>query len=349
MRLTDDIDKCSRSKFSGRNLVIHKIPATILSRCQHYNFRRISKAEIVARLRHVAEKDGLAIEDRSLMALARASEGSMRDGLSLLDQVIAFGGKTIRHQDLEALLGAVPQERVRAMVEAVIDQNSPKALQVIAGLLDQGHDVRAYCADLVEYVRNMLVAVVVPFGPELRGLIEASEEDLTQLVRDAERFTIEQLQELFRICTAAEDSLKASAHPRFVLEMAAVRATRLLGRRNDGVPQAAQSDSAAVDSRPSSHTPARSPDRSVPSGAAKEAGERVNRNVSKDGPTAGKAAPKASSVASPPGCTETSVDYSSPLRRERRHLTRADFACEPCGRRFCGITRGRGGQLGRVS
>lgn len=291
---------------------IHKIPATILSRCQHYNFRRISKAEIVARLRHVAEKDGLAIEDRSLMALARASEGSMRDGLSLLDQVIAFGGNTIRHQDLEALLGAVPQERVRAMVEAVIDQNSPKALQLIAGLLDQGHDVRAYCADLVEYVRNMLVAAVVPFGPELRGLIEASEEDLTQLARDAERFTIEQLQELFRICTAAEDSLKASAHPRFVLEMAAVRATRLLGRRNDGVPQAAQSDSAAVDSRPSRHMPARSPDQSVPSGAAKEAGERVNRNVSKDPPTAAKAARKVSSDASPQAAPEQASITVSP-------------------------------------
>ena len=75
---------------------IHKIPATILSRCQHYNFRRISKAEIVQRLRHVAGQDGLTIEDRSLMALARASEGSMRDGLSLLDQIIALGGKTIR-------------------------------------------------------------------------------------------------------------------------------------------------------------------------------------------------------------------------------------------------------------
>ena len=77
---------------------IHKIPATILSRCQHYNFRRIAKGEIVQRLRHVAEQDGLAIEDRSLMALARASEGSMRDGLSLLDQIIAFGGKTICHR-----------------------------------------------------------------------------------------------------------------------------------------------------------------------------------------------------------------------------------------------------------
>ena len=207
---------------------IHKIPATILSRCQHYNFRRISKAEIVQRLRHVADQDGLTIEDRSLMALARASEGSMRDGLSLLDQIIAFGGNTIRHEDLEALLGAVPQERIRAMVEAVIQQDSAKALQVIAALLDQGHDVRAYCADLVEYVRNMLVAAVVPSGPELRSLIEATEEDLTQLARDAERFTVEQLQELFRMYAAAEDSLRVSAHPRFVLETAAVRATRLL-------------------------------------------------------------------------------------------------------------------------
>ncbi|MBA5871182.1 MAG: DNA polymerase III subunit gamma/tau, partial [Nitrospira sp. CR2.1] len=111
---------------------IHKIPATILSRCQHYNFRRISKAEIVRRLRHVADQDGLAIEDRSLLALSRASEGSMRDGLSLLDQVIAFGGKTIRHHDLETLLGAVPQERVRALIEAVIEQQSANALQVIA-------------------------------------------------------------------------------------------------------------------------------------------------------------------------------------------------------------------------
>ena len=115
----------------------------------------------------------------------------MRDGLSLLDQIIAFGGKTIRHEDLEALLGAVPQERIRAMVEAVIQQDSAKALQVIAALLDQGHDVRAYCADLVEYVRNMLVAAVVPSGPELRSLIEATEEDLTQLVRDAGRFSVE--------------------------------------------------------------------------------------------------------------------------------------------------------------
>jgi DNA polymerase-3 subunit gamma/tau len=302
---------------------IHKIPATILSRCQHYNFRRISKAEIVQRLRHVADQDGLTIEDRSLMALARASEGSMRDGLSLLDQIIAFGGNTIRHEDLEALLGAVPQERIRAMVEAVIQQDSAKALQVIAALLDQGHDVRAYCADLVEYVRNMLVAAVVPSGPELRSLIEATEEDLTQLARDAERFTVEQLQELFRMYAAAEDSLRVSAHPRFVLETAAVRATRLL-RTAEVQPAssrlAVQPEKPAADRRVVTQTPAQTQDKATPSPApvVKTTGVKVSQdNVAKTS-AAGGGTPKAPSVAPPrevaaPPARTSAVAPSAPV------------------------------------
>ena len=212
---------------------IHKIPATILSRCQHYNFRRIARTEIVERLRHVAEQDQIVIEERSLMALARASEGSMRDGLSLLDQAVAFGGKTIVHTDLEALLGAVPQELVRAVIQAITAQESAAALRVLAQLLDQGHDLRAYCAEVVEYLRNMLVVSVVPSPQEWQGLIEASAEDLTQMAADARSFSPELLQELLAIFTQAEDSLRLSAHPRFVLETAAVRATRLL-RRAEG-------------------------------------------------------------------------------------------------------------------
>jgi DNA polymerase III subunit gamma/tau len=214
---------------------IHKIPATILSRCQHYNFRRIARAEIVERLRHVVEQDQILIEERSLMALARASEGSMRDGLSLLDQAVAFGGKTIVHADLEALLGAVPQELVRAIIQAITAQESAAALRVLAQLLEQGHDLRAYCAEVVEYLRNMLVLSVVPSPQEWQRLIEASEEDLTQMAADARSFSPELLQELLTIFTQAEDSLRLSAHPRFVLETAAVRATRLL-RRSDGKP-----------------------------------------------------------------------------------------------------------------
>ncbi len=242
---------------------IHKIPATILSRCQHYNFRRIARQEIIDRLRHVATQDGMTIEDRSFTALARASEGSMRDGLSLLDQAVAFGGKTIAHADLEVLLGAVPQELVQGMSAAILSQNSPAALTILANLLDQGHDLKAFCSDVVEHLRNLLVASVVSAGPELRGLIEASEEDIQQLAVEAMKLTPEQLQELLTIFSQAEDSLRYSAHPRFVLEAAAVRATRLVRQqesRADIAPQAGTSSSA--------QKPSVKPDTSAPTPSA---------------------------------------------------------------------------------
>ncbi len=212
---------------------IHKIPATILSRCQHYNFRRIARTEIIERLRHVAAQDQLTLEERSFLALARASEGSMRDALSLLDQAIAYGGKAINHADLELLLGAVPEELVQELIRAIMAQDSPAALTSLATLLDRGHDLRAFCAEVVEHIRNLLVAAVVPGTAELRGLIEISQDDLHQLSMDAKALTPEQLQELMAIFIQAEDSLRFSSHPRFVMETAAVRATRLL-RQRDG-------------------------------------------------------------------------------------------------------------------
>jgi DNA polymerase-3 subunit gamma/tau len=177
------------------------------------------------------------VEDRGLASIARASEGSMRDALSLLDQAVAFGGKTVKQGDLEVLLGAVPQEHVRTLIAAVMAQDSPAALRVIAHLLDQGHDLRAYCADVVEYVRNLLVASVVPAkarvqSPEdvqdLQKIMDLSAEDIRQVMADAKAFSADQLQDLFRIFSQAEDALRVSAHPRFVLEVAAVKATRLL-------------------------------------------------------------------------------------------------------------------------
>ncbi len=260
---------------------IHKIPATILSRCQHYNFRRIPRAEIIQRLRFVAKQDGLTVEDRSLSAIARASEGSMRDALSVLDQAVAFAGKNVTHSNLETLLGAVPQEHVRAMIGAVIAQDSPAAVGVIAQLLDQGHDLRAYCADLVEYARHMLVAAVVPAAQELQSLIEAPEDDMRQIIADAKTFSVEQVQELFRILSHAEDALRLSAHPRFVLESAAIRATRLLAA---GTPAAAAPTAAnqaprqavpqAAPARPAAQTPSVSPPARPPAAPPKPAPPR---------------------------------------------------------------------------
>ncbi len=229
---------------------IHKIPATILSRCQHYNFRRIARTEIIERLRHVAAQDQLSLEERSFVALARASEGSMRDALSLLDQAIAYGGKTISHADLELLLGAVPQELVQELLRAILAQDSPAALASLANLLDRGHDLRAFCAEVVEHIRNLLVAAVVPSTAELRSLIETSEDDLNQLSMDAKILTPERFQELLAIFIQAEDSLRLSSHPRFVVETAAVRATRLLRQREGTEARPAQPASSSSQKPP---------------------------------------------------------------------------------------------------
>lgn len=214
---------------------IHKIPATILSRCQHYNFRRIPRLEIMCCLRHVAERDGMTLEDRSLAALAKASEGSMRDALSLLDQAVAFGGKAVRHSDLERLLGTVPQELIHAMMAAIIAGDGASAIRVIADLLDQGHDLRAFCGDLVEHIRNLLVAAVVPVPERLPALMDLSEDEVQQVAADARGFTAEQLMDLFRIFSQAEDALRLTAHPRFVLEVATVRASRLPNSQGSSV------------------------------------------------------------------------------------------------------------------
>jgi DNA polymerase-3 subunit gamma/tau len=293
---------------------IHKIPATILSRCQHYNFRRIPRVEIVQRLRHVAAQDGLGVEDRSLAALARASEGSMRDALSLLDQAVAFAGKQVTHADVELLLGAVPEEHVRAMIAAVTAQDSPAALRVVAQVLDQGHDLRAYAADLVECVRNLLVASVVSAPGELRGLIEASEEDIRQCAADAKAFTPEQLQELFRIFAQAEDSLRLSTHPRFAMETAVVRATRVLlskeqessrqptskssspsARLPEAAPQARVETASTISSGPKS---AQAPPPPPPPSRASTETLAIRPAEEPAGPAAGPASPRPPSPAS---------------------------------------------------
>lgn len=292
---------------------IHKIPATILSRCQHYNFRRISKAEIMQQLKHVADQEGLTIESRSLVALARASEGSMRDALSLLDQAVAFGGKTLQHRDLETLLGSVPQEQVRAMVAAIRTQDSPAAVRVVAQLLDQGHDLRAYCSELVEHLRNLLVASVVPpgQGPQaLHGLIDLSDEEITQIIADAGTFTAEQLQDLYKIFSQTEDTLRLSSHPRFALEVAAVRATR---------PSAGGTVPAAAVAAPAPARPVASPKTvSQPAGPPPPTRSAPPQpSPSRPAPTAGPAstaprAPASSGPAKPLGGTQTSGNMPSP-------------------------------------
>jgi len=255
---------------------IHKIPATILSRCQHYNFRRIPRLEIMRCLREVADRDGVTLEERSFAALAKASEGSMRDALSLLDQAVAFGGKAVRHSDLERLLGAVPHELVLTMMAAVTARDGAAALRVIADVLDQGHDLRAYCSDLVEHIRNLLVAAVVPAPERLPALMDLSDDEVHEIAADARGFTTEHLMELFRIFSHAEDALRLTTHPRFVLEVAAVRAGHLPLAGSPGTtPSAATSPAQSQATRPAAPKREASAARPTPSSATPPTGNPV--------------------------------------------------------------------------
>jgi len=202
----------------------HKIPQTILSRCQHFTFRRIPRREVVDTLKRVTAAEGITIDDRSLSALARASDGSLRDALSLLDQAVAFGGKRVEDDQLMILLGAVPRELLRGVLEAILARDAAGALKALAAGQDHGCDVRQFCGELMEHVRNLLVAKIVP---DAGDLIELGPDEQAEIKADAARLTVEHIQELFRVFLQAEDGIRASQYPWFVVEMAAVRASRV--------------------------------------------------------------------------------------------------------------------------
>jgi 3-hydroxyisobutyrate dehydrogenase-like beta-hydroxyacid dehydrogenase len=234
-----------REVYLGSSGIIENAnPGTLLIDCSTID---VETARAVAA---EAEKKGLLMLDAPVSggvggataATLTFMVGGSAQAFARAESILQKMGKTIVHADLEALLGAVPQELVRAMIQAITAQESAEALRVLAQLLDQGHDLRAYCAEVVEYLRNMLVMSVVASPQEWQGLIEASAEDLAQMAADACSFSPEPLQELFAIFTQAEDSLRLSAHPRFVLETAAVRATRLLRPADGRSPQSVQLD-----------------------------------------------------------------------------------------------------------
>jgi DNA polymerase III subunit gamma/tau len=202
----------------------HKIPQTVLSRCQHFTFRRIPRREVVDTLKRVTSAEGITIDDRSLSALARASDGSLRDALSLLDQAVAFGGKRVEADHLMILLGAVPHELLRGVVDAVLARDAAGTLKALAAVQDHGCDVRQFCGELMEHVRNLLVAKIVP---DAGDLIELGPDEQGEIKADAARLTVDHIQDMFRIFLQAEDGIRASQYPWFVVEMAAVRACRV--------------------------------------------------------------------------------------------------------------------------
>ncbi len=200
---------------------LEKIPDTVLSRSQVYEFRTISTKAIADQLRTIVDAEGITVGDDSLHLIARDAEGSMRDGQSKLDQVIAFTGKTITADDVSTVLGLVGRDLLLDTLEAVAGDDAPAAFAMAGRAVELGYDLRAVCRELSRVVRDVLVLSVDPSrisDPEIAG--EGERDRLRAL---AGRFSREDLLRAFDLLTKAEADIRAAAQPRYHLEMALLR------------------------------------------------------------------------------------------------------------------------------
>jgi len=236
---------------------LDKIPETILSRSQVYEFRTISGKAIADQLRRIVDADGIEVGDDALRLVARDAEGSMRDAQSKLDQVIAFTGTTITTADVAAVLGLVGRDLLIDAVEAVADENAPAAFDLAARAVEMGYDLRAVCRELTRTVRDLMVLSVDPSrvnDPEIAG--EGDRERLTALVK---RFSREDLLRAFDLLARAENDIRLAAQPRYHLEMVLLRWIHLrkLVPIEDLIAGTASAAPSAPASRPA--TPAQKP------------------------------------------------------------------------------------------
>ncbi len=200
---------------------LDKIPETVTSRSQVYEFRTISGKAIADQLRRIVDADQIEVGDDSLALIARDAEGSMRDAQSKLDQVIAFTGSAITAADVAAVLGLVGRDLLIDAVEAVADENAPAAFELTGRAVEMGYDLRAVCRELSRTVRDLLVLSVDPSriaDAEIAG--EGERERLLALVK---RFSREDLLRAFDLLARAEMDIRSAAQPRYHLEMALLR------------------------------------------------------------------------------------------------------------------------------
>jgi DNA polymerase III subunit gamma/tau len=199
---------------------LHKIPDTILSRSQVFEFRTIPTKAIVQQLRRIADAEALEVSDAALALIARSAEGSMRDAQSALDQVIAFAGQTITEEDVSTVLGLVGRDLLIDLIEAVVEEDGPRAFALADRAVEAGHDLRLVCRELSRVVRDTMLLSIDPSRAGDGELGEGERERLTAL---AKRFSREDLMRAFDLLSNAEQEIRTASHPRYYFEMLLLR------------------------------------------------------------------------------------------------------------------------------
>lgn len=198
-----------------------KIPDTITSRSQVFEFKTISMAQIAAQLRQIATAEDVKVDDVAIGLIARAAEGSMRDAESALDQVIGFAGKEVTAEDVRTVLGLIGRDLLLDIVETVADENSTAVFGLVARSIEAGQDLRVVCRELTRVVRDLMLLAIDPSraqDPEI-----ALEGDPARMVALAARFSREDLLRSFDVLARTEEEIRFATQPRYHLEMGLLR------------------------------------------------------------------------------------------------------------------------------
>lgn len=207
---------------------LHKVPDTILSRCQQFEFRQIAAEKIFHRLHEIAGHEGVQISDAALREIARAGAGSLRDAQSAFDQVIAFSGAEITEEDVTASLGLVSAATLGNIVEAIANRDTSVMINLIEEISGRGYDLRNFARELMAYLRHLLVVKSGITSSEVLGLADLEIDRLKQL---ASHFSEEDLVRCFHLLAETEKAIKDSPHPRFQLEIGLVKLTHAIRLR----------------------------------------------------------------------------------------------------------------------
>lgn len=201
----------------------HKIPLTIISRCQRFDFKRITAQAIVGRMKLIVDETGVQCDEQALQVIARAAEGGMRDALSLLDQAISFSQDRVMIDDALTVTGAVSQGFLNKLAHSVMEKNAAAGLECLEELLFQGKDPSRFVEDFILYYRDMLLFKAAPNLEESLERVMLDEEFKAL----AENIQPEELYELIEVLNKAQQDMRWTNHPRIFLEVAIVKLCQL--------------------------------------------------------------------------------------------------------------------------
>jgi DNA polymerase-3 subunit gamma/tau len=201
-----------------------KLPITILSRCQRFDFKRIKNEEIYGRLRKIVDQQGVYADDNSLNLIARISDGAMRDALSILDQAISMGGGNVKYDKVLGMLGLVTNENLLNLTESIIDKNVEKSIRLIDEIILGGKDAYAFIKELILHFRNLMI-VRVSQSPE--DILDMSQENIELIKVQAQKIRIEEIMRNIKVLQEAEEQGKWSKQSRIYLELAIIKMCRI--------------------------------------------------------------------------------------------------------------------------